>query len=505
MPFLTSDRWRRKAGAAGSLPDDGLPRVFVEKVRGAARLSAVDSRARSCGLVPGMALTDARARIPGVRAAAAQPAADAAYLEQLADRARAVTPSVALDLPDGLALDITGCAHLFGGEDRLAARLTGILRAAGASLVRLAVAPTPDMARALARFAPASPCFAVDGAQARALPVAALECAGEDTRALRRAGLETIGAVADRPSVLFTARFTQAFTTRLARVLGEEDRRIVPLRPLAPVLAERRCAEPVVCTEAIGRILSELAAVVCEELRARGEGGRAFEATFLRTDGAVRRLHVETSKPVADPSTILRLYHHRLDALADPLDPGFGFDLIRVEAVHAEPAAACQVTLDAHEQRDEQVAGLVDRLGAMFGRERIARLRSVDTHIPERAQLVAPAAGDPGPLAGWSGPGAPGEAPARPLLLYERPHPIEIETDEAAAPVLLRWRRLVHRITAAEGPERIAPEWWRAPSGYGTRDYYRVESGEGRRFWIFRADATGSTHPPRWFLHGVFA
>jgi protein ImuB len=498
MPFLSSDRWRHE-----NQIDDVRPLVFIAKAKGVSQLVAVDAPARSLGLQAGMAFADARARLPDIRAIAANPLADAAFIACLADLALAFTPSVALDPPEGLALDITGCSHLFAGETILAARLQKVLCAAGVSVVKLAVAPTPDMARALARFSRSNPCFADDDTIVRTLPVAALECAEEDITALKRAGLKTIAEVADRPSLLFAARFSSAFTAKLARVLGEEDRRISPFREPVRYRAEQRCAEPVASHDVIANMLADLAVSVCDQLAARSVGGRIFTGMFVRSDGVVRRIRVETSQPTRDPKIIMRLYRDRLDGLADPLDPGFGFDLICFEAVRVEPWSENQSTLDARDDQDDKVAQLVDRLSTMFGRERVIRLEPVDSHIPERAQAMVPAALPASSLA-WEQDASNGKAGLRPPLIYSRPHPIDVEADDNAILTSFRWRRVTHCIATAIGPERIAEEWWRPPTGYGVRDYYRVESPEGRRFWIFRATTTVADGKPRWFLHGVF-
>lgn len=498
MPFLASDRWQRE-----NRHDEARPLVFVAKTNGISGLSAVSSQASSLGLQPGMALADARARIPDIKAIAANPSADAAFISHLADLAVAFTPSVAFDPPDGLALDITGCSHLFAGEALLVERLQKVLRAAGVSVAKVAVAPTPDMARALARFSCINSCFVDNDDLVRTLPVAALECAPEDATALKRAGLKKIADVADRPSLLFAARFTSTFTAKLARVLGEEDRRISPIREPAAYRAEQRCAEPVASHDVIAGVLAELSDSVCNQLAARSMGGRIFEGTFLRADGAVRRIRVETSRPTRDPKVILRLYRDRLDGLADPLDPGFGFDLICFEATRAEPWTESQSTLDAKDDQKDKVAQLVDRLSTMFGRERVMRLQPIDSHIPERAQAVVPAAFPASPHE-WKKCEMGGKPGLRPPLIYARPHPVDVEADKDGMLKSIRWRRVTHRIANAVGPERIAEEWWRPPTGYGSRDYYRVESSEGRRFWIFRAAATTGGERQKWFLHGVF-
>lgn len=475
--------------------------MFVEKQR----LVALDHCARSLGLRTGMALADARSRLPNLRVFASNPAADAAYLEYLADLAQAFTPSVSHDLPDGLILDITGCAHLFQGEERMASRLGNALRDVGISAVKLAIAPTPDMARALARFSRKTPCFAFDNRLVRNLPVAALECGYEDTLALKRAGLKTIADVANRPSYLFTSRFKAAFSDKLARVMGDTDRRITPLRTMLPIKAERSCPDPVVSNDVIANIVSELATKVSEELYARGAGGRIFTATFMRADGAICRVSVTTSLPTRDPAVIMRLYRDRLDTLDDPLDPGFGFDLIFFEAMRTEPLAECQTTLDARDETNSQINQLIDRLSIIFGPERVIRLQHFNSHIPERAQTMIPAGA--GAISNaWSNFAQDEDKSLRPPLIFEHPRPIEVESrDGEDSPSSLLWRRVMHHLMHVAGPERIADEWWRAPAGYGTRDYYRVQSTTGARFWIFRAVVKEAPGQQKWFMHGLFA
>lgn len=459
------------------------------------------AQALNAGLRPGMALADARARVRDLRAIWHDCRADRTFLSELADVATSLTPSVAHEEPNGLVLDITGCTHLFGSEINLAGRLRRALYARGVSQCRLAIAVTPDMARALARFGPEPAISVFDVEAVRELPVLALECGPEDTTALSRAGLKTIGDVASRPSVLFSSRFSQAFTTKLARVLGEEDRHISPLKTVAPLIFDHRCAEPLISHDAIERVLMDLARRASQELEARGEGGRRFLATFFRTDGAIQRIPIETSRPMRDPAVILKLYQDRLEAIADPLDPGFGFDLIRFEVIHAQESLCSQTGLNALIEHDDRISDLCDRLAAMFGRARVLGLVSVDTHSPERAQITQCACDKRTPSLQNDKTHLP-----RPITLFSRPHPLEIVPAHLeAVPERFRWRRKVHDIVHIEGPERIAEEWWRSATGFGTRDYFRIETADGQRFWIFRSQATSLPSQSAWFLHGVFA
>ncbi|MEZ5841231.1 MAG: DNA polymerase Y family protein [Hyphomicrobiales bacterium] len=455
-----------------------------------------------------MTLADARARVPGFAAVVADPAADARLLARLADDCERFTPLVALDRPAGLVLDITGCDHLFGGEKGLRAALLARLERAGLA-ARAAIAGTPDAAGALARFGRTG--IVPPGgepAAVRSLPVAALAMPDEVTLALARAGLKTVGDLAARPSRPLAARFGEALPRRLRRVLGAEDVRITPRRLPPPCLLEERFAEPVARTEDIEAILAGLAARAAGLLEGRGEGGRAFEVAFFRTDGAVRRIAVETGRPTRTVATVLRLFRERLDALADPLDPGFGFDLVRFAVPVVEPLAERQPALAPAGMRAADGAGvvdLVDRLAARFGRDRVLRFHPRDSHDPDRAAMLVSALDDPGAACLWSLPG-PDEPPARPLQIFEPPCPVEALAEVPDGPPLrFRWRRVLHEVVRAEGPERIAPEWWRKPETAPTRDYYRVEDAAGRRFWLFRAGLYGEgATPPRWYLHGLF-
>ncbi len=449
-----------------------------------------------------MTLADARARVPALRAVESDPAADAAFLERLADACDRYTPLVALDPPAGLLLDVTGCAHLFGGEAVLRADIVSRLAAARVG-ARAAVADTPEGARAFARFADAG--CVPPGRQAETvagLPTTALGIDPDTVVALLRAGLKTVGDLAARPRVPLAARFGEGLVTALARLLGEEDARLSPRRPLPAVTAERRFAEPIALVDYALQVLESLAGQVGRLLEARGEGGRAFEASFHRSDGHVERLSVETGQPVRESEVLGRLFRDRLDALADPLDPGFGFDLLRLSVLAVEPFAVRQKSLDGRTVAADEVAALVDRLGARFGAGAVVRFAPADTHVPERAEAAVPAVELGSAAVAWARPAS--HALPRPLHLFDPPQPIEALAEVPDGPPLrFRWRRVLHEVARAEGPERIAPEWWRATDG-PTRDYYRVEDAGGRRFWLFRQGLYGEDGAPRWFLHGVF-
>jgi protein ImuB len=510
LPFLPTERLR-PARRGSDAPDDEAPFALVEKQGGAQRLYALTPSALRQGLAPGLSLADARARLPQLATAEADRPADAQILARLAARCERYTPLTALDEPHGLVLDVTGCAHLFGGEAGLVERLVQDMETLG-FFARSALATTPDCARALARFS-AGGIFASGEERAAVahLPLAALECGYETLLALNRAGLKTLGDVAARSSRAFAARFGADFSRRIERLFGHEDVRIKPLRPPPDCMVERHFVDPLAQREQIDAALCDLMLETALLLERRGEGGRAFEAHFFRADGIVRRLQVETLRPTRDPKILRRLFQEKLDALADPLDPGFGFDALRLAVPRAEKLVADQADFAgaAAVESERELGDLLDRLTTRFGRERVLRFVRLDTHDPEREGPAVPAALSAS--ASWEKPVA-GEPPARPLTLFDPPQPVEVlALAPDGPPARFRWRRQAHDVLRAEGPERITAEWTQLdPEHFGseapTRDYYRVEDFEGRRFWLFRRGLyERGEEPPRWFLHGLFA
>lgn len=480
------------------------PIAFTETVGSAVRLAALDLAAARVGLEVGLTLADARARVPELEVFPHDPHADGDWLERLGEACGRYSPSVALDPPDGLVLDIAGCTHAFEGERPLATDVVRRMARRGV-LVRHAFGDTPEIARALARFAGA-PAPDERGA-VRRLPVAALELDEDATVALARAGLKTVGDVMARPLAGLAARFGEGAVTAVRRLSGEARSPIVARRRQAPIAVERRFAEPIGRTEFALDVLAELAREAGQALERRREGGRRWEARLFRADGQVQRLRVETGRPTRDVALLMRLFRERIDTLADPLDPGFGYDMLRLDVVLAEPLEASQLRLEggaaATQQMAQQVARLVDQLSTRLGNGRVRRFQARDSHIPEQAELSLVAV-LPAPRALWSAP-EPDEPPLRPIHLFDPPERIDAVMAEVpdGPPRRFRWRRTLHEVARAEGPERIAGEWWRRSDGIAaTRDYYRLEDRRGRRFWIFRHEFAEQTG---WYIHGLFA
>ncbi len=438
-------------------------------------------------------------------------AADRHWLNRLAQHCIRWTPLVTLLPPDGITIDVTGSAHLFGGENGLVAQVEDEFASIGMT-VRLALAITPEGAQALARYGT----FQVEDERAAicALPVIALGLSAEATLALRRAGLKRIGDVATRPAASIAARFGMEGITALRRILGEEDAPMAAIIQPSPLHFERRFAEPIMHQDMVASCFADLLRDAASALEERGLGGRRFALTLFRSDGARHRLAIETGLPTRDPALVLRLFDERVAALADPLDPGFGYDSISLFLPVTEALVASQPTLDGTKHNGVALTDLIDRLSTRLGTGAIRRFAPNDSHIPEQAQLALPAIQSHTPVH-WPNPVA-GEPPERPLFLFDPPQAVEVIAEVPDGPPhRFRWKRKLHEVRLYEGPERIAAEWWRRrggelPGKAGlTRDYYRIEDVFGRRYWIFRhglyEEKPNPRQAPKWYLHGLFA
>ncbi|MBZ9868912.1 DNA polymerase Y family protein [Mesorhizobium sp. CA15] len=486
------------------------------------RIAALDERAEALRLKRGMGIADARAMHPSIDVVEADPEADRRLLEGLADWCDRYTPLVAIDGEDGLFLDVTGCTHLFGGERAMQDEILARFFQQGFD-VRAGLASTPGAAWAAARFHGDR---IVAGGEEEALlsplPLSALRIAPETRASLESVGLRTAGAVMAAPRAPLARRFGATLLLRLDQALGRLDEAVSPRLPVAPLSVERHLAEPVVLTDDIERLVSRLAIALKTDLERRGEGARTLALLLFRVDGAVNRIAVGTSRPMREPRLIQRLFHERLTALEQSIDAGFGFDLVRLSVLSVAAFDLAQGDLTGETDDDDaDIALFADRVRARLGEAAVLKPVVVESHLPERAVKTVPFAEAPqgrAPAAGRTPP--PRTAPPmtvyppeRPVRLFRSPEPIEVPATEIpeGPPMNFRWRRALYRVARAEGPERIAAEWWRQLPGEKeapTRDYYRIEDSEGRRYWLYRQGLYSSAPqaaPPRWFMHGVFA
>ncbi len=517
------------------------PFALIETQRGARLLACLNETAEAAGLHPGQRLADARAICPTLLTEDANPAADAAALSRLATWCLRYTPMAAPDAPDGLILDITGCAHLFApaghdGEEHLAAHLATRLAKFGLPS-RIAITGSATAAWALARWeaTTATPLILPPGQEMRALALLPTACLRLDERtisSLRRVGLKTVGEMARIPRGELTARFGPAPLRKLDQAIGHIPEAIDWPHEAAPWEERLSFLEPIGTPDDLARALTILTHRICLRLEAAQSGGRAFIAHFYRVDGATPHLAITTAAPIRAPEFIAKLLREKLDTL----DPGFGIDAITLATSEPEPITTTQEELvpnlvhnETSQSSPTALPELVDTLANRIGPTRLWRLAPRQSHVPERALQPSPPmppsrTAKPRPLVQWQ----PHPAQPRPIRLLRRPERIQVTAplpDEP--PILFRWRRTIHRIRAATGPERIAAEWWHAkhvmtppmdsetpaeisadsappesprPESDKLRDYYEIEDTAGTRYWVFRT----SLRTPAWYLHGIF-
>ena len=528
MPHLAIERWAKSSDCA---PDSPVV-LTIEGAHGLV-IHSVTQAAAERGARAGARLTDARAIEPGLVAVPADPEGDAAVVKRLTKWAGHWSPLVEVDAPDGLLLDVTGVAHLFGGERALAEDVRTRFAAAGLT-VRTAIAPTPAAAWALARFQPLSPPREKDLIDALApLPVAALRLQPDTVLTLERLGLKTIGALIDMPRLALARRFRDDDVLgALDRALGRKDEPLTAEPANPPPRALLRLEEPACHPEVGIQALERLIPELVRQLEERRLGVRGLRLTGFRVDGSLAIARVATSIPSREPKHLRRLLADKAAAL----DPRFGFDAFTLEAQWTEELGAAQESLVEEPSGEREVARLVDRLTVKLGPNAVRRPQAFESHLPERASgwvsaLCLPSLSREGRRGGVrpNGLNAREEAPEAasshfirhpppapsleregrqsPQRLLDRPEAIDvIYATPEGMPRRFVWRRAVHNIARAEGPERIAPEWWRQPSSARLRDYYKVEDAEGRRYWIYREGLIGDGRggAPNWFMHGLF-
>jgi protein ImuB len=523
LPRWATDCLRRADPAIGTLT---VPFALYELQHGAMRLVELDARAAAAGLYVTQSLSDARALVPELKVREIDRAFLATVFADFADWHSNASPIVAVPTeaaPYGdLILDITGVSHLFGGEAKMLATLTGRLERLGYAVAG-AVADSIGAAWALAHFVPGT-VLETDVARALApLPVAALRLAEAQVEGLGELGLKRIGDLYGRDRRALAARFGTTLVLRLDQALGQIGERLKPRLPPVAHFAERRFAEPIGLIDDVLMTVHDLAVRLGGDLERAGLGAQGFHLFLYRVDHKVMTLSVRAARPTRDPGHVARLFAHRAERLGGEYDAGFGIDMIRLAADITTPLEPAQV--GAFETRDgaADLDRLYDRMASRLGPGAVLRTRFVDTHIPERAAALEPveAATAADPRA------APDPRLPRPLKLLPHPEPVEAVMAEVpdGPPLGMVWRRVRYRFLKARGPERIEAEWWQGAEVLASsrgmagpaanaprfaaeavaRDYFVAEDDGGRRFWLFREGLYRPDGTPRWFLHGFFA
>lgn len=496
--MLPIERLQRidRSGRPAAPPE--APLVTVARAGQRVVIAAACPSARVLGARPGMALAQARALVPGLYVRDSGPELDRALLTRLALlAARRWSPFAALCEPDGLWLDLSGVAHLFGGERRLCERILRTCGRAGFS-ARIAVAGTAGAAHALARFRSESIANCPNGGEAdaiAALPPEALRLDEAAIHACRRFGIDSIGELAKMPRGPLARRFGKAVLTRLDQALGRAGEAIEPIVPADPPSVILRFVEPIASPESIEQVIGDLNAMLARSLERDGLGVRRLALVCKRVDGESQRIVIGTAAATRDPRHLLDLFRLKIETI----EPGFGIESMRLVAQRCEPLQPVQVaSLDANETSD--LPPLVDRIAGRIGSRSIFRFSSIESDVPERSVRRSEPLSNP---QDW-----PRDWP-RPVRLLKRPERVDKVIAELPdqPPLRFSWRGEMHRVRKADGPERIHGEWWKGTSeAEAVRDYFQVEDEAGARFWLFRrGDGTDPrTGDLSWYVHGVF-
>jgi protein ImuB len=508
------------------------PLVLHERIKGGLRLAAVDAEAARHGLHVGQNLADARAMVPDLTVREMdRPLLEAAFAD-FADWHSNASPlvSVMTDVTGfgDLVLDITGVAHLFGGERPMLRLLLTRLRDLGYTVAG-AIAPTIGAAWAVSHFARSQVLERADlEAVLDGLPVHALRLAPAQVAGLTQMGLKTIGQLRQRERKPLQARFGVSLLARLDQAYGLIEERMTPRLPIAERYAERRFADPIGLMDDVLMTCHDLAIQLSIRLEAEGRGGQAFHLFLYRVDHKVMALSVNSARLTRDPEHITKLFSNRSERLEGEYDAGFGIDMIRLAVSSVAELDAVQLGAFSHQGVAEDLDQLNDRMSSRLGSLAVLRTQLVESHIPERAARFVPAV-----VASKAAPGAGWPKPARPLRLLPVPEMVAINAEVPdGLPASMIWRRESYKIERASGPERLGAEWWRTgqrmqlvpaePPQKGetppyisklglfdpdsvTRDYYVVEDAGGRRFWIYRHGVHRPDEPAVWYLHGIFA
>jgi len=512
---------RRGKPAASARPAKPPPFVLYEKSARGLFIAAANLTAREAGIQDGMRFSDARASVPELMAEEINRDDDAKALRLLARWMNCFSPLVSLDGLDGLMLETTGCDHLFGGEAGMVRALSQKLAHTGHEH-RIALASTPGAAHALARHGDSAEAPQILPAEEERsgladLPVQALRLSADAATLLRRFGLTRIGQLYGIDRKALTRRFqsrqaADAVCLRLDQALGLRHEPVTPLRPPAEHVCRLACPEPLTQSAGVEEGLHQLTDRLCADLSDKGVGAREFVFCAYHSDGQVSEVCVHAARPVRTPIHILRLFREKIGKI----EPGFGIDLLLMEALRTGPMAVGSRPLSgemAATQIDEvALAALADRINARLGDGTVTHVRPAARHPPDQAEQRTAFTGEL-PEAAPAPPAMPEPRPVRMLPWPERVDVIAQVPD--GPPLSFVWRRVMRRVVRSDGPERIAPEWWlHLPGGPDrttplprTRDFYRIEDAEGRRYWVFREGLydDGRGQLPEWFVQGLFA
>lgn len=474
----------------------GVPFVFAAPEHGRMIITGASPEAEAHGVFRGMVVADAKAFVPGLQVYDDRPGLVDRLLKALGLWCIRYTPFVAVDFPEGLVLDISGCTHLWGGEREYLKALVYRLRNKGYN-VRVAIADTIGGAWAVARFGKVMPLIASgeQGDAIRALPPQALRLEHHTVVKLKKLGFRTIGSFMGMPSSVLRRRFGDHILLRLRQALGQEEEFLQPLRPITPYEEWLPCLEPIRTAEGIEIAIQRLLETLCKRLAGEGNGLREATLSCHRIDGNIQQVSIGTHRSTAHIQHIFKLFSLKVSLI----EPALGIELFVLQASKVEAVDAAQEILWSEPSglEDTALAELLDRLSGRTGICTIQRFLPDEHHWPERSIKIASSIAEQAHTEWYLG-------RPRPTRLLFKPDPIEVSAPIPDYPPMnFRYKGVLHAIKRADGPERIEREWWADEGEH--RDYYCVEDEVGRRYWLFRSGHYDDEIPQKWFIHGFFA
>jgi protein ImuB len=471
-----------------------VPFVLRAYSRGRVVITAANAVAQSKDVDRGMALADARALVTDLVVLDDKPDLPEKLLKRLAEWCIRFTPVVSVDPPDGLLLDVSGCSHLWGGDEAYASEIVKKLTARGYD-VRVAIADTPGVAWGVARFGK-DPLVILPGLHIEALlplPPEALRLEPDTVTRLHKLGLHQIRQFLRMPRPSLRRRFGQEFMTRLDMALGQQEEFIQPVFPVEEYHERLPCMEPIVTATGIEIALKQLLTALCTRLQQEQKGLRSAVFKCYRVDGKIEQIAIGTNRPSYHVDHLFKLFELKLTSI----DPALGIELFIIEAPKVEDHFPHQEKLweGSRGLDDIRLSELMDRIAGRVGNDSIHRYIPDEHYWPERSYKTASSLQEK-PLSSWRA------DKLRPLQLLAPPERIDVTAPiPDYPPMLFRHKGKLHKIVKADGPERIEQEWWLQQGQH--RDYYRVEDEEGNRYWLFRL---GHYHDKtyQWFIHGFF-
>ena len=473
-----------------------LPFVLAAPDHGRMIVTALNVLAQSAGIFTGMAVADARALIPSLQVLDDKPGLNTTLLTGIAEWCIRYTPSVAIDPPDGLILDVSGCAHLWGGEKEYLADIHKRFNNFGYN-IRASIADTIGTAWAVARFGKDS-CIVESGQQVAALlslPPTALRLESENVERLEKLGLRQVSHFINMPRPSLRRRFGQPLLQRLDQALGYEEEAIIPVRPIEPWQERLPCLEPIGTATGIEIALQQLLNALCQSLQRQQKGLRTATFTCYRIDGKIEKIAIGTHRPSHNSTHLFKLFENKIETI----EPALGIELFTLDASKVEDLSPVQEKLWSNTGGLDAInlSELLDRIGGKVGAASIHRYVPDEHYWPEGSFKLASSINEPLQTTWKTG-------KPRPLQLLSKPELIDVTAPVPDyPPMLFRYKGILHRIIKADGPERIEQEWWLQEGQH--RDYYVVEDEAGQRYWLFRSGHYDVAKSYQWFMHGFFA